>query len=48
MFLPVVMFCSNKGRIDETNGLLESIGLIDIDAFVAITILYLMREDFRL
>ena len=36
MFLPVVMSCSNKGRTDETNGLLRSIGLID--AFVAILI----------
>ena len=36
MFLPVVMSCSKRGRTDETNGLLRSIGLID--AFVAIVI----------
>ena len=36
MFLPVVMSCSNKGRTDEINGLLRSIGLVD--AFVSILI----------
>ena len=36
MFLPVVMSFSKRGRTDETNGLLRSIGLID--AFVAIVI----------
>ena len=36
MFLPVVMSSSNKGRTDETNGLLRSIGLVDV--FVAMLI----------